>query len=133
MLRLLHVSCTVSWRAYTEDCILYDLTLAHGPGILPRHLTLHALGEPDRTRHGYGRSASPHARVPLGASGSSGMWRLDATGSPAWCQASMPPARTETVGKWCSRKSRAALTERPSVCHTVTMGRPRWGIGIKLS
>ena len=53
--------------------------------------------------------------------------RSEATGSPARCQASMPPARTETVGKWCSRNSSAALTERPSVLHTVTMGRPRWG------
>src|SRR5262245_65199432 len=39
----------------------------------------------------------------------------------------MPPARTETVGKWCSRSSCAALTKRPTVLPTVTRGCPRWG------
>ena len=74
-----------------------------------------------------GLSGAPDAPAPRGASGSAGVVRREATGSSARCQASMPPVRTETIGKWCSRSSCAALTERPSVCHTVTMDRPQWG------
>jgi hypothetical protein len=83
-----------------------------------RHLTLYAP---------WGAQQAPTRLWPLGVSGSSGVLRWEATGNPSWCKSSIPPERTETVGKWCSRNSSAALTERPSVFHTVTRGRPRWG------
>jgi hypothetical protein len=92
-----------------------------------RHRTRHAPWEGGGPRNGEGLSASPDAPAPLCASASVGVLRREAPGSPAWCQASIPPVRTETVGKWCSRNSSAARTERPSVFHTMTRGRPRWG------
>ena len=92
-----------------------------------RHRTRHASWAGGGPRNGEGLSAAPGHPAPRCASGSVGVLRREATGSPAGCQTSIPPVRTETVGKRCSRTSSAARTERPSVVHTITRGRPRWG------
>jgi hypothetical protein len=53
--------------------------------------------------------------------GSAALSRAWETGSPARCQASIPPASTYTEGKPWVRNHSAALPERPSPFQTVTM------------
>jgi len=124
------LSSTRQRRAAPRSAGLPDLVTSRSirrvePAV--RHRTRHASWAGGGPRNGEGLSAAPDAPAPRCASGSVGVLRREATGSPAGCQTSIPPVRTETVGKRCSRTSSAARTERPSVVHTITRGRPRWG------
>jgi len=75
--------------------------VAHSAGsVPPPYAHLHAAGVASAER---GFPREPYARNHVPLLDWNAHLRSEAMGSPAWYQASMPPARTETVGKCCSR------------------------------
>jgi len=64
-----------------------------------RHRTRHASWAGGGPRNGEGLSAAPGHPAPRCASGSVGVLRREATGSPAGCQASIPPREDGDRGK----------------------------------